>query len=303
MAPALVAIVGPTAAGKTALALQVAERLGGEIICCDAYQLRAGLPILTAKPTADELAQAPHHLVGALPLSRPATAAEFVRLADQTIDDLRRRGRRPILCGGTGLYLRALVQGLFEGPAADPSLRADLRRQAEEAGVPALHQRLQEVDPAAAARIAPSDYVRIERALEVFALSGRPISVLQEESRGRGPRYRLRALGVDPGVAVLRLRIRARAETMLERGVCQEVADAEAAGGVRHPPLGYALVRQHLAGALTRTALIEALSTETAQYARRQRTWFRREPGVLWRADPGQVTPEDLLAALAEDDS
>jgi tRNA dimethylallyltransferase len=285
---ALIAVIGPTAAGKSALALRLADELAGEVVCCDALQIRAGLPILTAKPTAAELLQAPHHLIGVLPIDQPGTAAQYAELADAAIAQIHGRGRRAIVCGGTGLYLRALRDGLFPGPAGDPALRRELRAQAAADGLPVLHARLQAVDPQAAARIAPADYVRIERALEVFQLTGRPITAWQDDSqreRRSGPRYRVLLVGVDPGPELLRVRIERRAQAMLAAGVIREVEAALAEHGpLRYPPLGYDQVRRHLDGSLTLPDLITELSQKTAQYARRQRTWFR---GDLAKKAPG----------------
>lgn len=280
----LLAVVGPTAAGKSALALRLATALGGEVIGCDALQIRAGLPILTAKPTADELERVPHHLIGTLPIDQPATAAQYAALADAAIAEVHGRGRTVILCGGTGLYLRALRDGLFLGPGGDVALRAALRAAVAEHGLPALHARLQAVDPAAAARIAPADYVRIERALEVFQLTGRPISDWQADSqreRQRGPRYRMLIIGVDPSAEILRQRIAQRVAAMTAAGVVAEVeASLQVHGPLRYPPLGYDQVRRHLAGELPLPAMATEIGQKTAQYARRQRTWFRSEPAI-----------------------
>ena len=283
-------VVGPTAAGKSALALQLAEQLGGEVLCCDALQLRAELPILTAKPTPAELARVPHHLFGVLPLMQPATAAQYAALADAAIAAIQARRRVVILCGGTGLYLRALRDGLFSGPGGDPEFRAALQAEVAEHGLSAVHARLQSVDPEAAARIAPADYVRIERALEVYALSGRTMSAWQADSQAErrlGPRYRLLLIGVDPGPEVLRARIAGRVAAMLAAGVIEEVRDSLTEHGpLRYPPLGYDQVRRHLLGELDREAMAAELANKTAQYARRQRTWFRREPELnRWLPD------------------
>ena len=300
----LLGVVGPTAAGKSALALQLAEALGGEIVSCDALQIRAGLPILTAKPTAAELMRVPHHLIATLPIDQPATAAQYAAQADAAIAEIQGRGRPVIVCGGTGLYLRALRDGLFLGPGGDPALRAELRAKVAEHGLLALHARLQAIDPAAATRIAPADYVRIERALEVFQLTGRPISDWQADSqreRQQGPRYRMLLVGVDPGPVVLRRRIAQRVEAMLAAGLLAEVEAALLAHGpLRYPPLGYEQVRRHLAGELSLPALATEISQKTAQYARRQRTWFRREPEVSrWVSldAPSDAAPDAPRAA------
>lgn len=299
----LVAVVGPTAGGKTELALRIAARVGGEIIGCDALQIRGGLPLLTAKPTQEELSRAPHHLIGVLPPDEPATAARYAELADAVIADIVRRGRVPVVCGGTGLYLRALRDGLFAGPAGDRELREKLRAEAGVRGVGALHAQLMTVDPAAAARIGPADYVRIERALEVFLLTGRPISDWQEDSRRdlrRGPRYRILHLGLDPGHEELRRRIARRAAAMLQGGVITEVEASLATNGLpRFPPLGFSEIERHLSGELTREALLAELIAKTAQYARRQRTWFRSEPMVRWATAGDEISPDAIAAELA----
>ncbi len=297
----LLGVVGPTAAGKSALALRLAEELGGEVLGCDALQLRAGLPILTAKPTAHELGRGPHHLLGVLPIEQPATAAQYAELADAAIAQVHGRGRAVIVCGGTGLYLRALRDGLFPGPGGDPELRAELRAQVAAHGLPALHARLQAVDPAAAARIAPADYVRIERALEVYTLTGRPISAWQEDSRRErqgGPRYRVLLVGGDPGPEALRRRIEQRVAAMLAAGVVAEVAAAlQAHGPLRYPPLGYEQVRRHLAGELSLSAMAAEIVQKTAQYARRQRTWLRSEAGISRWVPGGELAAVGASAA------
>lgn len=299
----LIAVIGPTASGKSALALTLAEAAGAQVLSCDALQARAGLPILTAKPAPDELARVPHHLVGVWPVDQPATAAQYVQRADAVLAQLRERGTPAVLCGGTGLYLRALCDGLFEGPPADAAWRQRLRAEAEASGLAALHARLAAVDPEAARRIAPADYVRIERALEVHAQTGRPISELQRESQQRlaeaGPRYRVLRIGLDPGMERLRQRIEARARAMVEAGLVAEVEQALAVHGpLRFPPLGFDLAMRHLRGELTKEQLVADLARETGQYARRQRTWWKREPDVRWFADAADVPVAELVATL-----
>lgn len=297
----IVAVLGPTASGKSALALRLAAALDGEILGCDALQVRTGLPILTAKPTTDEIAQRPHHLIGVLPLDQAATAAQYVRLADEVIAELDRRGRPIILCGGTGLYLRALCDGLFDGPPADSALREGLRAEAQRDGIPALHERLRTIDPQAAARIAPADYVRIERALEVHALTGRPLSDWlneHQDERARGPRHRTLRIALDPGTEALRARIDARMHRMIDDGLFDEVATVKARGPLRDPPLGYDLVSEFLDGNLPREAMCTAFSQRTWQYARRQRTWFRGEKDVTWYPDADAVPVAEIVSAV-----
>src|SRR5438477_6497929 len=182
-------ICGPTASGKTALAVELAEKLGAEIVSADSQQCYRGLDAGTAKPTPQECARAPHHLLDVADPEEQLDAARFVQLADAAIAGIAGRGKRAIVAGGTGLWIRALVRGLVDAPGASPEFRAALREDFEKLGVPALHARLRQVDPAAAAQIRENDRVRIERALEVHALSGRPLSELQREHRFAQARY------------------------------------------------------------------------------------------------------------------
>ena len=290
----LLVIVGPTASGKSALALSLAQTYDAEIVACDALQVRKGLPLLTAKPTESETALVPHHLIGVFGINEPATAARYAELADAAISDIHSRGKRVILCGGTGLYLRALCEGLVATPPADPSLRAKLRSEAEQHGAATLHTRLAVVDPDSAARIAPADYVRIERALEVFLLSGRTMTDWHRENqaeRAQGPRYHSQQIGLDPGPALLRTRILARTSQWLTQGLVDEVERCHRESGpLAFPPLGYEQVLRFLRQEIDEQTLIAEIATKTAQYARRQRIWFRSEPGIRWFASADQVT-------------
>lgn len=292
----LLVIVGPTASGKSALALRLAEYFQAEIVACDALQVRAGLPLLTAKPTLEEQARIPHHLIGAFPADEPATAARYAESADRAIADIMSRGRRVILCGGTGLYLRALCEGLVATPPADSDLRARLRKEAEEQGLATLHARLSAIDPESAARIAPADYVRIERALEVYEQSGRTLTDWHREhqaERAQGPRYQTIRIGLDPGPERLRERIAVRTKEWLAQGLGQEVADfAAVAGPMRFPPLGYEQTLRYLAGLIDAESLQLEICQKTAQYARRQRIWFRSEPDITWFANVQEVSPQ-----------
>lgn len=299
----LVVVVGPTASGKTELALRIAEALAGEIVGCDALQIRAGLPILTAKPTDDEQARVPHHLIGSLPTSPAASAAQYVALADAALAALARRNCPAVLCGGTGLYLRALCEGLFPGPAADPALRASLRAEAAAHGWPMLHARLAEIDPQAASRIHPTDPVRIERALEIYAQSGKTQSQWFAEhaaERACGPRYRTLRIALDPGPDQGRARIAARTEQMFARGLLDEVAAQRTHGPLCDAPLGYDIACQILDGSLSLDAGKLQLVQQTAQYARRQRTWLRKEPDLLWYRSADEIPVATLLSTLRE---
>lgn len=297
----LLVVVGPTASGKTALALRLAEVHNAEVITCDALQVRAGLPLLTAKPTVDEQMRVPHHLVGVFPTDQPATAAAYAELADQAILKLHKEGKNAILCGGTGLYLRAVCEGLVATPPSNPVWRSELSKKAHKIGVEALHAELQQVDPDTAARLGKTDYVRIERALEVCALTGKPLSVWHKEhqaERVRGPRYRSVRIGLDPGSPETRDRIAARVEKWLEEGLLEEVRlHLEHAGEMRFPPIGFAQVARFLRTETTREAMIAEIVQKTAQYARRQRTWFRAEKDISWYRDEKQVPQKEYLSA------
>ena len=274
---ALLAIVGPTASGKTTLAVALAERLGGEVVSADSVQVYRWFDVGSGKPTRDELARAPHHLVGARDPLEHVDASSWAQAASAAIEDIRARGRVPILCGGTFLWVKALLYGLADAPAGSEEVRKQHRALAEREGRPALHERLRAVDAESATRLHPNDLVRVSRALEVFELTGRPLSAWQREHGFAQPRYpaRLVALAVDP--ATLTERIRARARSWLAEGWIDEVqsllargqGEARAMGSV-----GYAQVRAMLAGDLPRDELELAIVRATRVFARRQRTWL-----------------------------
>src|SRR5438128_1191036 len=279
----LVCIVGPTASGKSALALDLAERLGGEIVSADSRQVYRDLEIGTAKPTAAERARVPHHCLDLVAPGEAFDAARFRDAARAAIADIVRRGRVALVVGGTGLYVRALLGGLCPAPPRVPALRAAL---AEEAA-PALHRRLRALDPAAAARIAPGDRVRIVRALEVALVSGVPLSRWQAEHRFGEPAYDALLIGLARPTAELDARIAARARAMLEAGFLDEVRALRGRGlGAAAPGLSAVGYRELLACVEGRTDLATALAAmvrATRQFAKRQRTWFRREPAIVWR--------------------
>ena len=279
MSAELTVIMGPTASGKSALALELAEVTGGEIVSADSMQLYYDLPVGTAQPTAAERAQVPHHLVGIYGLAERAEVFRWRELAEAAIADIRRRGRPAIVCGGTGLYLKALLYGLDDLPA-DRELRRKLDAEYDSpAGEAALHARMAELDPAALERW-KSCRRRLIRALEVRLLTGRSIGELQ-----RGPRPlrhpEARVWRLDPAPELLKERIARRAEAMLENGWIDEARAAVAAGlftsPTAHQALGYRQIAAFLAGECSRDELRERIVTATWQYARRQRTWFRHQ--------------------------
>ena len=284
-------LLGPTAVGKSALAVEFAQRIGGEIIGADAFQVYAGLDVLSAKPSAELRARVPHHLVGEVPLAAHFDVAQWLARARECVADITARGRVPIVCGGTGLYIRALTHGLAPLPGADAALRATLEMEP----LPALAGRLLSLDPASAVDM--RNPRRVIRALEVCILTGRPFSSFRSEWSGdAAPR----------GVILTRPReelhaaIRARTEAMFSAGVIEEVARTGEVGPTAAQMLGLREIREHLAGRITREPCIEAIALATRQYAKRQLTWFRRERAFAWidlSATPDPLG--ELLAAFA----
>lgn len=279
----MLAILGPTAAGKSALGVELARRLGGEILACDSVQVYRGMDIGSGKPTAAEQAEVPHHLLDLVTPAEPFQAARWAEAARVAIAEVTDRGRLPVIVGGTGLYFRALVRGLFEAPPPDPEIRARHESEARTLGVPALHARLREADPPAAARILPNDLVRISRALEIFEQTGRPMSELHRQAPPPPP-LALYTVILEPDLAELRLRIAARVDAMMAAGFLEEVAGLRAAGfgdARALQALGYLQLGEHLAGQVTLADAVSETKRATAAYARRQRTWFRREDAAL----------------------
>lgn len=284
----IVLVVGPTASGKTALAIALAQRLDGEIVNADSVQLYRRLDIGSAKPTKEERAAAPHHLVDIADPDEHFDASRYTAAADPVINAIAERGKRVIVVGGTGLYTRALVRGLAEGIPSDPALRAALNERARR-GVDELarmHDELTKVDPEYASKIAKSDPIRIVRALEVFELSGVAISVHHARHAAEPPRYEALWLGIDATREQLAPKIAARTRAMLEAGWVDEVR----ALLEDYPPetkslrsVGYAEVCQWVIDGRDDRAALEAEVTQsTLQFVKRQRTWFRGEPAVQW---------------------
>ena len=286
--PPAIAVMGPTASGKTAFAIELARRHGGEIVSVDSALVYQGLDIGAAKPDAAERAGVPHHLLDMRQPWQPYSAAEFAVDARAAIEGILARGKLPVLAGGTGLYFRALLRGLAPMPEADPALRAALAAEAVQRGWAALHADLSRVDPAGAARIGPGDAQRIQRALEVFALSGRPISAWQRDRPP--PRLPLRVLKLvlAPGErATLHARIARRFDAMLQAGFLDEVRGLRALPQLRgHPaPLdlpalravGYRQAWEHLDGASSAAEFRDRAIFATRQLAKRQLTWLRGE--------------------------
>ncbi len=281
--PEPVYLVGPTGVGKSAAALALAERIPLEIVSADSMQIYRGLDILSAKPSPDERARVPHHLVDILDVTETFSAAEFRRLADEAIVAIRGHGKLPLVVGGTGLYVKALADGLFEVEEAPSTVRARLRAEAEARGPEALHARLAEVDPAAAGRIARHDLRRIVRALEVYETTGRPIS--EHQTEWQRPRPCL-MLGLRMPRAMLYRRIEARVDAMFDAGVVEEVKRLMDAGIEQSPTamqaIGVAEIASALRGERTLDAARRAIKAQTRRYAKRQLTWFRKDARIRW---------------------
>jgi tRNA dimethylallyltransferase len=287
----LLVIAGPTASGKTALAVALARRLGGEIVNADSQQVYRGLDVGTAKPSAGERALAPHHLLDVVEPGEGMDAARFAALADAAITDITARGKLPIVAGGTGLYLRALLHGVVAAPGRDPALRARLEEEAARFGRAALHARLAAVDPEAALRIGPNDLVRVVRALEIAAGGTRP-SELHAAHAFQEDRYAARLVALDPPREALHARIDARVAEMFAGGLLDEARGLAARLGGALPqklPIGYGEAIACVRGELDVAEAIRRVQVAHRRYARRQVIWLRRERGVEWIAPPVDV--------------
>jgi tRNA dimethylallyltransferase len=298
----VVAILGPTAAGKSALALELAAGLATEILCCDSVQVYRGLDIGSAKPTRAEQARIPHHLIDLVDPDEPFHAARWAREARRVLESTAARGKVPILVGGTGLYFRALMRGLFEAPPPDPLIRSRHQEEARTLGVGALHRRLAEIDPQAAARILPGDLLRISRALEVFEQTGATLSALHHQAI---PPAALQSFTIvlELPQAELRQRVATRVDAMMATGFLEEVRSLRVAGFAATralQSLGYQQLGLHLDGALSLEEAVTRTKRATAAYARRQRTWFKREEAALrLEKPPDPRTVQRMLGSIA----
>jgi tRNA dimethylallyltransferase len=286
--PLLVVILGPTASGKSALAIQLAERFSGEIVSCDSVAVYRHFEIGTAKPSREERTRIPHHLIDVAEPGEAFTAGEYARQARVAIGEISKRGHLPIVVGGTGLYLRALLEGLFPGPLRSDELRERLRSRAAERGSKHLHRILSRLDPAAAGKIHANDIPKLVRAIEVCLTARGPMSDLWRE-RGRDPLagFRILRIGLNPPRGLLYERINQRAKQMFDDGLVVETRSLlEGYGDGRNiapiHSLGYQQALEYLRDELTLNQAMAAAQQGHRNYAKRQRTWFRREPDVTW---------------------
>jgi tRNA dimethylallyltransferase len=296
--PLLVVVLGPTASGKTALSLSLAERFHGEIVNCDSVAMYREFDVGTAKPTASERARAPHHLLDCVAPTSHVTAGEYARQARQVLDEIKARGHMPVVVGGTGLYMRALLEGLFPGPQRFEELRERLRQRAESRGSSHLHRILRRLDRAAADKIHANDTPKLIRAIEVCLASRQKMTELWQ--RGRDPLrgFRILRLGLDPDRQALYDRINRRGQQMFEGGLVKETQGLYEKYGPAAGPLsslGYSQAMQHIRGKLTLEQALQAAEQAHRNYAKRQMTWFRREPDVHWLrgfGDDAQIQSE-----------
>ena len=332
-------LTGPTASGKTAVGVELARRVGAEIVSMDSMALFRGMDIGTAKPSAEERRAVAHHLIDVLSPHEDFSLAQYVQAARQAVEDIRARGREVLFVGGTPLYLKGLLRGIFEGPSADWPLRRAIQQQAEASGPGSLHQRLAEVDPEAARRLHPNDTRRLIRALEVFEKTGRPISELQRQFDTATPADQCRVFVLDWPTPELHARIDRRVDGMFAAGLVEEVrgllagkvagtghhdrmvgvpsaeGGEDAADGTRSVPatlvphplsktaqqaVGYCEVIEHLEGRRDLAETVELVKIHTRQLAKRQRTWFRSLSECRHVPLSGPIEPDTIAAGIAE---
>ena len=290
--PHLTVISGPTASGKTRLAIALAQRIGAEIVNADSQQVYRVFDIGTAKPSTEELRTVPHHLVSVVDPLESFSAARFQQLADEVIAEIAARGRRIIVVGGTGLYVRVLLHGVVPAPPAEADLRRALEEEARRIGREALHRRLAEIDPETAAQVKTSDLVRIVRALEIHALTGTTASRFRREHRFAEDRYPYRLFVLDPPRDELYRAIDERTRRMFGEGLLEEVRSLVARGYREAAPMrsvDYAQALACLEGSLSLEEAMADAARATRRYAKRQLTWFRREPGAQFLRPPWDV--------------
>ena len=306
----LIAVVGPTASGKTALAIALAKELGGEIVSADSMQIYRGMDIATAKPTPEEMAEVPHHLIGFWPPEKPFSVAQYAVLAREKIDDILRRGRVPVLCGGTGLYIKAIVDHIQyeEETGGDAVLRERLRRQAQDEGNLAVWRQQQAMDPQTAERIHPNNLGRVIRAIEVMQVSGRSIREQEERSRQAPCPYHVLQIGLRyRNRENLYERIGRRVDAMAEAGLLEEARAVRQQGltATAAQAIGYKELYDWMDGTLPLEEALENLKRSTRRYAKRQLTWFGADARIRWiepdALQAGETVTEQAMRIIEND--
>ncbi len=284
--PKIIGVVGPTASGKTDYAIRLAKERGGEVVSCDSMQIYRHMDIGTAKPTSEEMQGIPHHMIDIAEPEENFSVARFVKLARECIDDILERGKIPVLCGGTGLYFDSIINNLeFSEMETDEEYRQSLNALAEEKGCEFVHRMLREVDPRSADAIHPNNLKRVIRALEIYKVSGKPKSVLDREQRGE-PLYEGEIFGLSRPRDVLYDRINRRVDIMMEQGLLEEVKTLLSMGispkATSMQAIGYKELVWYLDGTLTLKEAVDKIKQESRRYAKRQITWFKRNPDIIW---------------------
>jgi tRNA dimethylallyltransferase len=302
MKPKLVIVLGPTGVGKSELALELAQAIDAEIVSADSQQVYRYMDIGTSKVSGTDRARVPHHVIDVVDPDEEFNAALFRQLATAAIEQIQGRGKNIVICGGTGLYLKALTQGLFSGPGQDPKIRAALEAEIEERGAGALYQRLAASDPAVTSSIHPNDRQRIIRALEVLALTGRPLSAWQKDHGFQEKPFEAVKIGLIRDRAELNEQINRRSERMIREGFLEEVRGLTQRGfGLALKPLrsvGYRQMGAVICGKIDLTEAAEEMKQETRRLAKRQVTWFRQDSGIRWH-HPEKERQKILQAAAA----
>ena len=286
MSKEITLICGPTAVGKTAYALRLVEEAGAEIVSADSGQIYRGMDVGTAKPSPQERQRVPFHLIDILNPNETFSAADFRERALHVIQDIRGRGKEPLMVGGTGLYMKVLEEGVFEGPKRDEAVRRQIEIEIEAEGLEAVHQKLAGVDPEAAKTIPAGNRQRLIRALEVYRLTGKPISAFWQEHQKRPGALCFKKIGLTLPKEELHRRIENRIDEMLQKGLVKEVEKILAGWGEEAPGLkliGYKEIVSYLKGRTSQAEAIVQIKTNTRQYAKRQITWFRKDPAIEWR--------------------
>ncbi|MFC1708680.1 tRNA (adenosine(37)-N6)-dimethylallyltransferase MiaA [Candidatus Omnitrophota bacterium] len=290
----IIFIVGPTAVGKSKLAISLAKKIKGEIVSCDSMQVYRGLDILSCKPSKSERKQVKHHLIDAVSSSQDFDVGRFISLSRRLIEEIHKREKIPVFVGGTGLYLDCLLNGIFEGPKKNPKIRAELYGKAKTYGNEYLHKRLKKVDPKAAKKIHVHDLRRIVRALEVYQITKKPLSALQKRRRGilQDKRFKFQIIGLDMPRAKLYENINARVDKMFKQGAIREVKAilSKRCSKTFKQALGVKEINSYLKGQNSLEQTKQLLKRNTRRYAKRQMTWFRRDSKIQWFKNDGALS-------------